>query len=112
MSTEEQRRAVTIRLRARFLQVVDEFNSKSVRNPDIGALLELIIDQAIRIENLEAAQLPTGDLAPTISLQPQLVEIPAPLCEFIRPSEWGGTNGSRCACTPVFGSRFCAEHSR
>lgn len=55
MPKDEQRTAATKRVRQRFLEEKREMERMDIRYPDIGALLELLIDQEIRIENLEAA---------------------------------------------------------
>lgn len=55
LDTAEQRKAATKRLRTRFLEIKRDFEYKDVRQPEIGALLDLLVDQELRIENLEAA---------------------------------------------------------
>jgi hypothetical protein len=62
---DEQRKAATKRIRAEFTKRKSEMEYMDVRYPDIGAVLELIIDQEIRIENLEAAA-GNGGNAPAI----------------------------------------------
>lgn len=49
----DERKAVTTRLRLRFLEVKRDFVYKDVLQPEIGALLEVLIDQELRIEGLQ-----------------------------------------------------------
>ncbi len=56
-TADEQRRAATKRLRARFLEIKSDYEYKDVRHPEIGALLELLIDQEVRIENMSVVDI-------------------------------------------------------
>jgi hypothetical protein len=51
----EQRKAAQARVRAQFLEVKDRYRYLDVREPEIGALIEVMTDQEVRIENMEAA---------------------------------------------------------